>query len=307
MADVSVPSSPASSPPVPSTSRRRAKTAAASSADNGRHRLWVVVTNIDDETQRHTEKHDSVDYYQYSVEKGSHLHLQGFAYYKNPVRFSSVQKAFPHSHIEVAKGSIADNIKYTSKLDETHVSGPYCFGTRPSQGQRTDLENACELVKTAGTKRVAQDMPTVYVKYHRGLKELESMLGPSPTTWRDVTVIWLWGSTGVGKTRRAVESNPDPDDRHFAPVDGKWWDGYIRQSTVIFDEFYGNPVWPIALMLRLLDGYIMQLEIKGGHTRSLWTTVYITSNLDPATYYAGESEERRSAFFRRITTIEHMQ
>lgn len=279
---------------------------AALARDNKTHRLWVVVTNIDKEDDRHMSMPAGPDFYQYSVEKGSHLHMQGFCYYKIPVRFSTVQKAFPHSHIEAAVGTFDDNDRYTSKLDETHVSGPYFWGTRPAQGSRTDLKLACAAIKATGSiKRVAEEYPEVYVKFHRGLDSLANHVR-RPPQWRDLEVTWLWGPTGCGKTRTAVSSTSDPCDFYFAPSDGHWWDGYEQQSTICFDEFYGTVNIRIDRMLRLLDGYALQLEVKGGHTWALWTKVYITSNTDPQLVYASESDERRSAFFRRIHKIVRM-
>lgn len=283
-----------------------AAAAPAPARDNKTHRLWVIVTNIDSEDDRHTAMPAGPDFYQYSVEKGTHLHMQGFCYYKKPVRFSAVQKAFPHSHIEVAHGSFDDNDKYTSKKDETHISGPYSWGTRPRQGSRTDLKDACAAIKTTGSaKRAAEEFPEVYVKFHRGLEAYAHRVNPPPA-WRDIEVTWLWGPTGCGKTRKAVSSVPDPCDFYFAPSDGHWWDGYELQSTICFDEFYGVANMRIDRMLRLLDGYALQVEVKGGHVWARWTKVWITSNTDPALVYASECQERRDAFFRRVTHIEHM-
>ena len=81
-------------------------------------------------------------------------------------------------------------------------------------------------------------------------------------------------------------------------------DGYNKQDTIIFDDFYGQI--RMADMLRYLDGYPVQLPIKGGFVWAHWTHVWITSNSDPDTWYTSVPAETVAAFRRRITEIIHM-
>lgn len=47
-----------------------------------------------------------------------------------------------------------------------------CRGYPPvdGQGTRTDLQKAVDLTKEFGIKRVARELPSEFVKFHRGLK-----------------------------------------------------------------------------------------------------------------------------------------
>lgn len=48
-------------------------------------------------------------------------HLQIYVYNKNAISFNSVKKAIPRGHIEKAKGTLADNLKYCSK-DNNYIT-----------------------------------------------------------------------------------------------------------------------------------------------------------------------------------------
>lgn len=93
------------------------------------------------------------------------------------------------------------------------------------QGKRTDLEDACTTLRdTKSLKRVAQEHPTAFVKFHKGLKELKAILEEPelddkefrPRNWQqrvlnlvlaapdDRTIIWVHETVGnVGKSRLA--------------------------------------------------------------------------------------------------------
>lgn len=111
----------------------------------------------------------------------------------------------------------------------------------------------------------------------------------------------LWGDTGSGKTRAAYEF--DPDLWMVPHSDGQlWFDGYVGQSTILIDDFYG---WiKYGFLLRLLDGYKFDLQIKGGFTRKMWKTVIITSNKPPEEWY---QQGVTPALRRRLTKTHTFQ
>lgn len=108
------------------------------------------------------------------------LHYQGYIQMLKKCRFAGVLKALGiPAHIEVAKGTLAENKAYCSKRDSA-IMGPWIFGEAITKGQRTDLEDACATLKEGGYKRVAEEHPTAFVKYHKGFRELERALRVVP-------------------------------------------------------------------------------------------------------------------------------
>lgn len=104
-----------------------------------------------------------------------------------------------------------------------------------------------------------------------------------------VRVVVLYGATGKGKTYAAVNYIAGNKDYYIceAPshVSSKlWFDGYEGQRNLILDDFEGS-FCQFRFLLRLLDVYKLKVEVKGGHAWAVWTTVIITSNSHPSTWY----------------------
>lgn len=222
-------------------------------------------------------------------------HWQCFACFKETKTMSAAKKILGECHLEMMMGSHAQASAYCKKAKKFKE-----FGTCPKQGKRNDLEDVVKLVNE-GTDilTIAETCPLQMIKYGKGIIALKAMadqrLAPE---WRDLKVIVLWGPSGTGKTRTAVESS---DDYYIKDPTNKWFDGYVGQKTLILDEFMPEAA-PWATLLRWLDGYKLQVETKGGSTFAMWETVYITSNIPPEKWYKNDFAPLQ----RRITRIEHL-
>lgn len=250
---------------------------------------------------------DKMHYLIYQLEEGENKtpHLQGFLQMKLAARITAIIKLIPGAHISIANGTPEQNKVYCSKeprLEETQE-----FGEISTQGKRTDLDGAIEIIRNAKRPlaEIMEQAPHVYVKYPQGMKDLCTYYLEKKTRgeFRDVKVYVHWGYTRTGKTRTAIASNPD----HFILRNAStlWWDGYTGQSTLIIDEFTN---WiTLTELLGILDNHQLRLPIKGSFTYAQWTTVYITSNLSPDEWYPNISEEHgnKIALRKRFTEIIH--
>ena len=196
-----------------------------------------------------------MDYMLYQVEACSstgQIHLQGYFILKKQARMAKAKTYIgPTAHMEKSRGTPRQNKDYCSKSD-TRIAGPWEWGQCEThqQGHRTDLDEVSQLIlKGTPLRDVATAYPSAYIHYSRGIQALDHIIDVSPK-WRNITVNILWGPTGCGKTRSAYESCPDP---YFVVMPAQWWDGYNKQDTIIFDDFYGQI--RMADMLRYLDGY----------------------------------------------------
>jgi hypothetical protein len=173
-----------------------------------------------------------------------------------------------------------------TKLKGTHQqAADYCkkegnfeeFGTLPRQGERTDWCVAVDQLKS-GTpvEEVVESQPQL-LPCIRALQTFKTLsLKPQH---RDIKVFVLWGDAGSGKSRWAYDNYPGL----YSKPDGKWWDGYTGQTTILLDDFYGYI--PHADLLKVLDRYPYQAEVKNGYVHAQWTTVIITSNKHPREWY----------------------
>lgn len=156
-------------------------------------------------------------------EKGTE-HYQGYVEWLRPLRLAAVKKLLPTAHLEPRAGSREQARAYCMK-EESRVDGPWESGEwETHQGKRTDLEAACEVLKEEGLKRVAEEMPSVFVKFHKGLSALEKIsrvkprdLDFVPRPWQakilrlvvdcpadDRKIMWVTDVDGnIGKSRLA--------------------------------------------------------------------------------------------------------
>ena len=205
-------------------------------------------------------------------------HLQGYVVLEKKKRLGGMKKLDKTAHWEVRKGTHEQAKAYCSK-EETRVDGPWEFGVDKQPGQRTDLEEIGQLIKSGRTPRsFGVTHPSQYMRYYRGMHALALALSKPRKFKTQVTVIY--GETGVGKSRWASETYPDA---YWKPPNSKWWDNYAQEDVVIIDEFYG---WlPYCEMLRLLDRYPCQVETKGGSVNFAPKEIIILSNKPPEEWY----------------------
>lgn len=205
---------------------------------------------------------DHARYISWQREKGDAgtVHLQGYAEFSRPVRMAACKRAWPTAHLEPRRGTREQARDYTRKddtRDEGDDAGPFEHGAWEDggSGARNDLHAAVASLKAGGMKRVAEEQPTAYVKFSRGLRELQRELEVPdrdddfvPRPWQkllldslalpadDRTIHWVYDKDGNnGKSRLA---------RHLCMnhgailLEGRMADMaymYDKQRIVIFD------------------------------------------------------------------------
>lgn len=279
----------------------------------GTARGWMVTINNPSEDYLDSDfmldvfsTDTNVSYAVWQVERVTTLHIQMYVHFRTPQRLTRARKLFPGSHVEARRGTVTEAIDYCSKDDDPdhpRLAGPWHYGVPPrGQGSRSDLDQMTLMIKEGKSHfELAEEMPTMVIRFHRGIQVLESWLH-KPTIREDLFVHVLWGPTGVGKSHRVIMAHPDlfivP-----APEQRMWFDNYVQQSVVLFDDFRTDWMKP-SLLLRLLDKWPMTVEYKGGTTSWTPTKIFITTDSDPAMWY--DSEMLTAQILRRITKIEHI-
>lgn len=208
------------------------------------------------------------------------LHYQGYVEFFDNKRLGQCQSLLGKCHFEPRKGTRFEAREYCHKI-LTSVPGSFeekgLWRTDPSRKRKL----ADMLLSNMTLPELIEASPIDYVRCHRGLEKLYARRKKKQAKkFRKVEVLVLVGKTGSGKTRRACEE----EDYYMMPTGDKiWFDGYEGEKTLIIDDFYGNIKY--GLFLRILDGHILPLPIKGGFVWALWTKVIITSNERPHCWY----------------------
>ena len=87
-------------------------------------------------------------------------------------------------------------------------------------------------------------------------------------------------------------------DAYVKDPNTKFWCGYRGQGAVVIDEFRGRI--DVSHLLRWLDRYPVNVEIKGSSCPLAATAFWITSNVDPRQWYPDLDSETLSALLRRF-------
>nr|WAE42964.1 MAG: replication associated protein [Cressdnaviricota sp.] len=223
------------------------------------------------------------------------IHLQGYVEFKKQMVFSKIKEIFNQTmHIEIRRGSAKQAADYCKKV-ETRKEGPWEYGVISNPGQRNDILKVVEAIQKDGKnyRDIAEEFPVEFVKFNRGFKELINVKRPID---RRPVSIWLWtGAPGIGKTRWSMETFPDA----YRAGDTKegWFDGYVDEDVIVFDEFNGQV--PLQLMLKLMDGQPMKMPTKGGFVNIYAKTIVFLSNIDWNYWYSNEIGVN-AAFARRL-------
>ena len=115
--------------------------------------------------------------------------------------------------------------------------------------------------------------------------------------FRQMTVTYIFGPTGTGKTRSVKEgcghSNCYAVSDYHHP-----FDGYRGQKVMLFDEFHSS--LPLNSMLQYLDGYPLELPCRYANKQACYTEAYIISNLPLEKQYVSEQHEKAGGLGRAL-------
>lgn len=240
-----------------------------------------------------------------------HTHLYFAA--KNGIEFQTVQQRFHGAHIEAARGTHQQNRDYISKAGcwENDVKhGTKVEGTFEESGELPPEEKHRQKMSEAIFEMV-QDGRTnadILKEYPTAMNHLKNIDMARQTLleeefrdkFRNLDVAYIWGKTGVGKTRGVMEKhgyrNVFRVTNYAHP-----FDGYMGEDVILFDEFRSS--LPIADMLKYLDGYPVKLPCRFHDKEACFTKVYVVSNIPMEKQYPNiqvDEPETWNAFLRRF-------
>jgi len=248
--------------------------------------------------------------YQHEIGETGTPHIQAYIELNAKKRFTAIKKVLPKVHLEKRERTRDAARQYCMKLESRKPnSEPKEIGIweeAGGQGKRTDLLGAISVLKEGGgLKRIREEYPEVYVKYHRGLEKMAMLEMQDRVEAPDVEL--YYGPPGCGKTRLA-RTHEDQETLWMTGLgDGTWFDGYEGNDIAVMDDFDGKfSCTKLHDLLRLIDRYAIRVPIKGSFV--LWEprVIRITTNIHPSRWYEWEGrEEQRGALRRRFTRIFH--
>lgn len=220
-------------------------------------------------------------------------HLQGFVHFINARCFSSMKKKLPRAHYFMIRGTDEQNQTYCKKGGKFEE-----YGEPSKQGKRNDIQIVREMVNEGKSLHECYNIVTSYQSakfaqlYHQAVHDMGYDKREQPT------VIWLYGSTEVGKTRWAFDNYPNIQNLQYE--NGFFQGLRVNHDAVLIDDFRKD-FCKFHYLLKILDRYPMTVNIKGGQ---LWwrpKVIIITCPYHPEVVY--ETREDIKQLTRRITHI----
>lgn len=258
----------------------------------------------------------SLTYYCMADEKGETEHIHIFFALEHPTRFSTIKKRFPVAHIDRAEGTAAECRAYVEKSGkwadsekaETAVPGTFEeWGELPieKQGERIDLSQLYEYIKDGLSNYEIMEQNPDYLLNLEKIERARQAVREQQyrNTFRKLKTTYIWGPTGVGKTRSVMErysySGVYRVTDYIHP-----FDSYAGEEVLLLDEYGSN--FKIRDLLNYLDGYPLNLPCRYTNRVACYNAVYIISNLCLSKQYADiqfDSPATFTALLRRIHTV----
>lgn len=247
---------------------------------------------------------DLVQYYVVGREKCPNTgrqHLQGFVYMKKKARMNTVKQAINDrsAHMELARGTIADNRNYCTKDGDFEEHGEV-----PAEQTANGLAAAAtvwEDARAAAQEGRFGDIPAgIYVRYTNNCHAIHTRHQQRPPIHQGrFENEWIYGAPGTGKTRDAMERFPNA----YLKMQNKWWDGYNGEETVIIDDLHKDWVGRTALK-NWADRYPCRVEYKGGSLLINPKRIIVTSNFSMDECFV---EPDLSAIKRRFRGVHYLE
>ena len=238
-------------------------------------------------------------------------HLQGYAEFINRIDGGRVRALLGgRAHLEVARGSRADNIKYCSKAGtEAIIVSKIPDNVREATvGEKIQATFKLLMdIREMNQEEFEANHPAFFLNHRNKYYEhRHDALVRKHETWNGELKkknFWIWGEAGVGKSRMARKGVEHY--RIFSKPFNKWWNGFDSENTVrvIIDDWpdmdHGGDM--LCQHLKVwADRYPFTGEVKGSHIAIMPKyQLIITSNYSIDECF--KNEEDRKAIKRRMT------
>lgn len=226
-----------------------------------------------------------------------HEHIHVYVQFPTPHALSL--KKVGGAHIEVCRGSPEQNISYIKKDGDVIVEE----GT----------PRLCYVPSIKDAKSMDSDvLEGLNLNFYNVVQKIEAekKKAISPADYyKKVEVYWIWGESGAGKSKYAVNDMVKKGIEKFNEVkyDGNFWHGVQEDCEVaLYDDWRDNHMKPTEL-INFIDYNRHIMNVKGSSVRNNYKTIYITSLQSPEQIYIKVPEETQKQWLRRIKEIIHLE
>lgn len=225
-------------------------------------------------------------------------HIQGFICFANVKTFSAVKKILGiRAHIEPMRGTFEQASKYCLKDSGDHFEGGKLPLDQPAKG-KVEVDRWTTALTQARSTGDVEDSQIAFVhcKNIQWLYHAAEMKKPRVDT--EEKMLWYWGETGTGKSRKARTDYPDA----YLKMCNKWWDGYNGEEVAIIEDFDLSHSVLCHHLKIWADRYPFLGEVKGAGRKIRPRLIIVTSNWHPSEIWQAPPD--LNPILRRFTITE---
>lgn len=218
-------------------------------------------------------------------------HLHALVIFEEPTNITAedfsiktVKKTYV-AHVEGVR-SVKASIEYIKKDGDWIMFGE-CPTINKTDEKRDKIafmrEHNIEECMESGLFSLSEIKNAMFIK-----ERLEKTVWEWPR-FKKRQVFWYWGPTGTGKTRRAVEE-AETMGRNWTMISGdlrNFMNGYNGEDAVIIDDIRKGTM-RFEQLLRILDGYRLMINVKGGYKEWKAERIWITCPQPPEGLFRNE-------------------
>lgn len=248
------------------------------------------------------------------IGKKGTTHLQGFVHLKNAKTLTGLKKFLGSDRYHVIKtmGTDYENWQYIGLLNEGKAKGDLLvqWGETPlEEGDPDAWDSILEMIEGGFNNRdIVRKWPSIAIRCMTAINKyrVEYEWGEC-RAWRDVSVEYIGGPTGSGKTRNVLyHADGRVNTDVYRVTNGNpanCFDQYDGEGTIVFEEFRSQ--YTCRDMLNWIDGHPLLLPCRYADRMAKFTKVIILSNWRFAEQYrtvAEDSPETYKAWLRRVSS-----
>lgn len=158
-------------------------------------------------------------------------HLQCYAQFGKKFTFNKIAKTLL-CHCEIPLKSPEENVAYCKKGGE-YIEIGSLRGVSKVSAQKDRWSKILHLAKEGKIDNIEEEFPSAAILHRKTLNQIKDE-SVTADHHPDRICVWIWGKSGVGKTRWAHDNFPEKDIFILSDTDG--WDLYNQERIALLDE-----------------------------------------------------------------------
>ena len=246
-------------------------------------------------------KYKNINYILAAKEKApttGHEHIHVYIQFTKPSTLN--RKKLEGAHIEHCFGSPEQNINYIKKPGAVVIC---------EEGEARLKKNATSFPTIKEVKEMDKEeraeLPLMYFKAINQINtQEENDLDVDEYFKEDIQVYYLWGKSGIGKTKEAIRLIKEKGYQKFNEVkySNGFWIGLGNAEAALYDDFRDSHM-KASEFINFIDYNMHNLNTKFGYSKNKYKLIIITSIQDPMDIYRNMKDEEREQWIRRLNII----